>query len=275
VPKKPRTKRFYGRSVASTLAPVLAAALASWLFALAADNKTGHGWLLGIGAVVALIASGVVPGLVKARDTRDTDALETEITGLRVALDGATSTAKRDQMIKISDELMPFAGTSADMARQPHDQRPAYLEGVAKVAAAAVAHITADHVDSPRAVVYLLDSDENLMRSIGHSGRGKKPRPFEANTTRGKSALDFIDGRATAFYEDLTKDRPDGYDGTMSDYKTFISTPIWTDSGVYGMVTLDAPAAGSFNKGDVALVELAAELMAIPFEIGQDQDSDE
>ena len=48
---------------------------------------------------------------------------------------------------------------------------------------------------------------------------------------------------------------------------------VWTESGVYGMVTLDAPEPKSLDAGDVALTELVAEFMSAAFEAAQDQDA--
>ncbi|WP_220699830.1 GAF domain-containing protein [Microbacterium sp. AG790] len=186
--------------------------------------------------------------------------------------------AKRGLLLKLRDEYMKWASTTADMARQPHEQRHAYLSQVADSAATALRSVVSDHVNRPRAVVYMLNTDEDpfRMQPVGRSGRGEKPNPFVAGTPRGDAALAFIEKRATSHYPDLEnpkKPKPDGYVGTMSGYKTFIAAPIWTDTGVYGMVTLDAPRANSFDDGDVALVELTAEMMAIAFEIGQDDNA--
>lgn len=81
--------------------------------------------------------------------------------------------------------------------------------------------------------------------------------------------MKFLNRRVTAYYPDLREKKPTGYDGSMSGYQTYISVPIWTERGVYGMVTVDAPNAGTLDEGDVALVEMVAELMSIPFEVGQ------
>lgn len=185
------------------------------------------------------------------------------------------ATAQRDQLIALRDKLMPLAATTADMALQPQQDRGPYLRTVAAVAASALSTLVADHVDRARAVVYQLNVDREPVRleSIGHSGRGDRPRPFEEGTARGDGALDFIAKRQTAHYPDLAKEKPQGYEGSMSGYRTFISVPIWTEEGVYGMVTLDAAKATSFDEGDVALTELVAEIMSIPFEVGQDDDS--
>ena len=216
-------------------------------------------WLV-IFAIVSLAAAVVVAVAAKVREIKR----------------GATiADAKRKQLVKLRDQLMPVASTAADMARYPLEERGPYLEGVAKVAASALATTVAEHVDRPRAVVYLLDADADRtsMKSIGHSGRGNRPRPFLAGTSRGEGALNFLFERRKAFYPDLNKEKPDGYDGSMSDYLTFVAVPIWTETGVYGMVTLDAPEPKALDEGDVALTELVAELMSIPFEIGQDQNT--
>lgn len=180
--------------------------------------------------------------------------------------------AKRGQLVTLRDHLMPFASTTADMALRPLDDREPYLRNVAGVAAQALSALVADHVERPRAVVYLLNADASpiQMESIGHSGRGERPRPFVKGTPRGDGALNFLSTRRKVVYKDLAQQKPEGYDGTMEDYATFISVPIWTDNGVYGMVSLDAPRAGTFDEGDIALAELTAELMSIAFEVGQD-----
>ena len=252
-----RERAWAGVSVAVPIVGAFAAAqFLSW-----ALRETGavRAWLF-VASGASLAAAVVIAVVAKVREVKR----------------GATiGDAQRRQLVQLRDRLMPLASTTADMARHPIELREPYLEGVAKVAAGALARTVERHVDRPRAVVYLLDADAvpPLMRSIGHSGRGERPHPFVAGTARGDSALDFIDGRRAVFFPDLDRRRPEGYDGTMSDYRTFVSVPIWTETGVYGMVTLDAPAPGSLDEGDVALTELVAELMSIPFEVGQDQDT--
>ncbi|WP_309067535.1 GAF domain-containing protein [Microbacterium sp.] len=247
------------------------------------------GWYV-LAGLCALVAVAVAI-LGKHKESRRKGALErtndeltTALRTTRAQLDSAdkaqreaVGAAKRAQLVKLRDALMPFASTTADMAQQPLEERPGYLRSVAHVAVSALQAMVAEHADRPRAAVYLLntDSDPVTMESIGHAGRGEKPRPFEAGTVRGDAALDFLELRRTAFYPNLRRRKPDGYEGTASGYDTFISVPIWTDNGVYGMVSLDAPKAGSLDDSDVALTELTAELMSIPFEVGQDQNTPE
>lgn len=247
--------------IISTGVPIAGGFGAAQLLTVArAEPDPALGWLWTFAAVAVFLVSLTVAIVAKVIESRR---------GLTI------SKAREKQLVQLRDQLMPMASTTADMARHPLAEREPYLESVAKVAASALASAVGDHVDRPRAVVYLLDaSTPPSMRSIGHSGRGERPRPFIAGTARGDAALNFLDGRRHAFFEDLNSGTmPDGYDGTMSGYKTFISVPIWTESGVYGMVTLDAPVPKSLDAGDVALAEIVAEFMSAAFEVAQDQDS--
>jgi hypothetical protein len=180
------------------------------------------------------------------------------------------STARERFKLRLRDEAMPFLTTAAEMARLPFDERAAFLKPVALQAVALLRGLV--EVDRSRANVYVLDLDqaELQMVSIARSGRGERPKPFVAGTERGDSALEFMQGQATTYFPDLDEEAPAGFVFEGHDYGTLVSVPIWTDAGAYGMVTLDAPKAGSLTPGDVALVEAVAEMMTIPFEIAQD-----
>jgi len=233
---------------------------AQFLTIARAETNAALGWLYSLAAFVVLAAALVVAIVAKVLESRRASTV---------------AEAREEQLVQLRDNLMPVASTIADMARHPLAEREPYLESVAKVAASALASVVGTHVDRPRAVVYLLDAEEHPgMRSIAHSGRGERPGPFLANTERGDAALNFLDGHRRAFYENLSDGtKPVGYDGTMKDYKTFVAVPIWTETGAYGMVTLDAPTAYSLDAGDVALTEVIAEIMSAAFEVAQDQDS--
>jgi hypothetical protein len=255
--KKPRTSWV----IISTGVPIAGGFGAAQLLAIArTEINPVLGWLDSLAAIVVFLAALAIAIIAKVLDSRR---------ALTIA------EAREKQLVQLRDQLMPMASTTADMARHPLSEREPYLESVAKVAASALAATVGAHVDRPRAVVYLLDADTPpSMRSIAHSGRGERPGPFLAGTVRGDAALNFLDGHRRAYYADLSKgENPGGYDGTMSDYKTFVSVPIWTETGAYGMVTLDAPASESLDAGDVALTEIVAEFMSAAFEVAQDQDT--
>ena len=303
VTEKKTSNRERAWLIISVAVPILGAAAAAHLLAIARSivpPKTTPGtpalpfwateqagWYAA--AVLCAVVAVVVAILAKYRESQKKGALEktNEEQGSKLAAaegdlaNAATKerraavAAKQEQLVKLRDEFMRFASTTADMALQPLEERQAYLKTVAAVAASALATMVGEHVHRPRAVVYLLNIESSplTMESIGHAGRGERPGPFEAGTPRGDAALEFLDGKRPAFYPNLEDEKPLGFEGTMSGYKTFISVPIWTANGVYGMVSLDAPRANLFNDGDLALTELTAELMSIPFEVGQDHNA--
>lgn len=247
--------------IASPLVQLLGAFGASQFLSWAIREPDGvwKGFLFTF-AILSMLAAVVVAVIGKVREHQRARNLKT---------------AREAQRVALRDSLMPVASTVADMALQPQKDRLASLKVVAQTGAGALSSLIAAEVGRSRAVIYMLDVDRDPIRmvSIGFAGRGDRPRPFEAGTPRGDGALDFIKGLETAFYPDLAAEKPDGYNGTATGYNTFISVPIFTENGVYGMVTLDALKANSLDAGHVALVELLAEIMSIPFEVGQDDDS--
>jgi hypothetical protein len=234
----------------SAAVPLIAAGAAGPVIGLA-FRVPGSEWLfVGLGAVLLGIAV-VFQVRAKLNERRE-------------------STAHERFKLRLRDEAMPFLTTAAEMARLPFDERAAFLKPVALQAVALLRGLV--EVERSRANVYVLDLDqpELQMVSIAHSGRGERPKPFVAGTDRGDSALEFMQGQATAYFADLDEESPVGFVVEEHDYRTFVSVPIWTDAGAYGMVTLDAPKASTLTPGDVALVEAVAEMMTIPFEIAQD-----
>src|SRR5690554_5059263 len=161
-PKKDRTTKWERTWAATSVATPIIGGFGAAQFLNWAVRETGEGqaWLFVLSAASLAAAAGV--------------AIVTKILGLR---NHATiADAKQKQLVKLCDELMPVAATAADMARYPLEERGPYLESVAKVAAGALARIVEEHVDRPRAVVYLLDADADPpnMKSIGHRGRGHR-----------------------------------------------------------------------------------------------------
>ena len=243
-----------GVSVLAVAIPLIAAGLVGPLFGLAPRAGRWE-WALYTASAASLLIAVIFQVVAKVRELRRARDVET-----------AQELLRR----RLRDELLPFASTLAEMPQVPFAERLAYLKPVATQAVIALRELTEDHVPRMRANIYILDADAQAMESLAHSGRGDKPKPFEADTERGDNALEFVAGTTTAYYPDLRRERPSGYDGSMSGYNSFIAVPIWTDNGHYGMVTVDSPTAGSLTPGDVSIAELIAEFMSIPFEIAQD-----
>jgi hypothetical protein len=176
-------------------------------------------------------------------------------------LDEERATLRRE----IRDALKPIPELIAQLPALGYGDRALRLQGIAQACAAALYMLVSPTATEVRAVVYTLAENPDRMVWLAHVGRGETPRPFTSGTPRGDAALDFITTLRPAFYPDLSRIRPPGYEGTMSGYETFISVPIWSDESVYGMVTIDSPLRRCLTIGDQYLVELVADLLATAF----------
>jgi hypothetical protein len=292
-----KTNRFWADSwlVVSVAVPVLGAALATHLYRLAAEAtpekppqppldwwQTAQFWLNFWATLSLLLALGVgitakvMESRKKSKLEQTIDVQTEKLAGADRAKDAAVALAKLDQLVMVHDELIPVASSIADMARFPLEDRGPYLKNVAQAAASSLERLVSEHVQRPRAVIYSIDADADpvSMNPIGFKGRGKRPRPFKAGTPRGDAAIQFaFEAQPGDIWEDLTSKKPAGFDGSAADYKTFVSMPISTETGTYGMVSLDAPEPNSLADGDWALTKLIAEVMSIAFEVGQDQNT--
>lgn len=165
----------------------------------------------------------------------------------------------------VHDALKPIPELIAQLPPLTYNDRAQRIQGIAQACATALFMLISPHTPEVRANVFVLREGPDRMEWLAHVGRGGTPRPFLAGTPRGDSAIDFITELQPAFFPDLTTDRPEGYEGSMSDYETFISVPVWSDQAVHGMVTIDAPMKNTLTKADQRLVEVVAELMATAF----------
>ena len=117
----------------SAAVPVAGSFGAAQLFAWAARDTSGlQGWLFASGAVAITAAVGVTIASKVVEQRRGT----------------STARAKRNQLVKLRDEFMPLASTTADMARQPLVVRQAHLKAVSATAAAALRSVVGEHVSN-------------------------------------------------------------------------------------------------------------------------------
>lgn len=165
------------------------------------------------------------------------------------------------------DALRPISELIAQLPALSYADRALRLQGIAQAATTGLYMLLSPHAKGVRANVFSLHDGPDRMTWLAHTGRGVTPRPFMSGTARGDAALEFVTRLEPVMYADLTAKRPAGYEGSMSDYETFIAVPVWTDESVYGMVTIDAPTKNTLTVGDQYLVELVAELMATAFAV--------
>jgi len=172
---------------------------------------------------------------------------------------------REDMRRQVRDALKPIPELIAQLPALGYGDRAHRLQGIAQASATALYMLVSPHAEGVRANLFALEEGPDRMEWLAHVGRGETPRPFIAGTPRGDSALAFITELNPVFYPDLTVNQPEGYEGSISDYETFVAVPIWSDQAVYGMVTIDAPTKNALTVGDQYLVEVVAEMMATAF----------
>lgn len=238
-----------GRRAGTSVVTLLLAAAGPTLIGF--TGAVGAFWALMLFGGIALILAAIAIQAVQVfRDTRRVKSLAAE---------------REDMRCEIRDALKPIPELIAQLPALGYGDRAHRLQGIAQACATALFMLVSPHAEGVRANVFALEDGPDRMEWLAHVGRGATPRPFVAGTARGDSALQFITELMPVFYPDLTTKQPDGYEGSMSDYETFVSVPIWSDQAVYGMVTIDAPTKNTLTEGDQYLVEIVAEMMATAF----------
>jgi len=214
-------------------------------------GAVGVFWALMLFGGIALILSAIAIQAVQVfRDSRRIKTLDAE---------------REDMRRQVRDALKPIPELIAQLPVLGYRERAHRLQGIAQACATALYMLVAPHAEGVRANVFTLKENPDRMEWLAHVGRGETPRPFISGTPRGDSAMEFITELKPVFYPDLTAKQPEGYEGSMSDYETFISVPVWSDQKVYGMVSIDSPVKNSLTTGDQYLVEVVAELIATAF----------
>jgi hypothetical protein len=229
---------------------VLLPGLGVLLVTLGQDHENSKQWaLLVSGVVVGILGAALQIGREKWRK-RITEGERTEAGRFRVA---------------VQDAFQPVAELVAGMPSMSKALREARLKEVSQQAVGALRLLLKD-VDRLRAGVYSLNESADELLCIAYHGRGEKPRPFEKGSERGDSALKMVKDGGNLFVKDLdTQAIPVHYRGSGAGYRTFISASISTGETAFGMVTVDAPTAGSLVGTDQQIVMLMADLLAIAF----------
>ncbi|ABM10531.1 hypothetical protein AAur_pTC10259 (plasmid) [Paenarthrobacter aurescens TC1] len=123
-------------------------------------------------------------------------------------------------------------------------------------------------VRDARAVFYTYDDSKPELKVFDYAGQRNPSGPFEAGTARGDAAIEFVTQSPTDAVElirECKKETREGWKGSGQGYDTYISAVVATTEGPIGMLSLDAPHAGSLTGADKRYVRLAASLLAITF----------
>jgi hypothetical protein len=229
---------------------VLLAGLGVLLVTLGQDHEDKKQWTLLVAGVLVGVLGGALQWGREIWRRRIAEIERTEVDRFRVA---------------VQDAFQPVAELIAGMPSMGKTLREARLNEVCQQAVGALRLLLPD-VDRLRTVVYSLNESADTMSCIAYQGRGEKPRPFETGTDRGDYALELVKTGGNLFVKDLaTEPIPVEYRGSGAGYSTFISASISTGETAFGMVTVDAPTAGTLVGTDQQIVMLMADMLAIAF----------
>ncbi|MEJ1815927.1 GAF domain-containing protein [Clavibacter michiganensis] len=154
----------------------------------------------------------------------------------------------------------------ADMADKTKTGRDADFILCVKQTVLAIVNGMHREIDGVRAVVYQIVPDKQRMEVVDWTAKGWRTAPseFVRGTNRGDKAFEVLVQGRPLYVEDISK-APDEWAGSGSGYKTFISVPIMSRENAYGLLTVDAPDAGSLRKDDENDLILVAGILAIIF----------
>lgn len=232
-----------------TLLTVLLPVAASVLFVFMGDLDDLGDWAFLVVATSLLLLNAVVAYATTWWRRQDSEADDDEANRLRVAT---------------KDALQPLAELTASMPYENRRDREASLQLVATQAVASLVLLLKD-VDRLRAVVFAMDPGLSSMHPMAYHGRGSTPSSFTTGNRRGDHALQLVRAAVSLFVRDLDEHKPEEWEGSGADYRTFISAAITNGEYAYGMVTVDAPRAGDLGENDRHIVSLVADLLAIAF----------
>lgn len=261
----------------SYIAP-LVATLGAAIFPMSLTDDSGldshiqwitSGWWTLIG-ILAFVGGGIWTA-------RGASKRENERTQLRKALKceqerhAATRTVAKDEAsADLTHILFPLihdvanlvASSSAGHGRDLVNRALGIVTKLVDVPKVRACLYRLDHVEDAEA-----DRDDipnSLTLRTPHDGRLDEPRQ---SFVRGQSRVDddvfrVVDEGRTRLVEDVDHTHED-VDCKDKVYKTFFNVPVKFQTQEIGMLSVDAPVAGSLTQSHVLLASLAAQLMAV------------
>jgi transcriptional regulator with GAF, ATPase, and Fis domain len=195
-------------------------------------------------------------------------ALAISLQIVKVVLDHRRDVAAANFRVQLRDALLPVTGVVSDMNVGAHfEVRREQLRTAAQATTGALYQLVSPHSSRVRANVFWVEESGNLVW-LAHSGRGERPGPFVRGTERGDAVFEFLARLRPEFFPNLKKRKPEGWEGTMEGYSTFVAVPIWSTGKVFGMLTIDSPKAKSLVLEDQYILEMFSEVMTLAFEKG-------
>lgn len=234
----------------------LAVCCAVAAFLLGSFAGRSSGWLLWVltGAAALVTAASVGLPLLAARSARvaATDAQQ------------VAERAKQQMRLVVGRVLTPLAYLLGEITdTRPRSNELERLQGQALqvVLAAATELVDAEGV---RACFFRWVSGRpNRLVLSGYYGRAEPGTiAFISGTELGNEAFRLIERDEDAFYPDLTKHAPPGWDPRAHRHRSLVVVPVATERESFGVLTVDSEEPGQLREQDVEVVRLLGELLA-------------
>ena len=164
-----------------------------------------------------------------------------------------------DKSVKAFDEMAWLAASNVD---KPTSDKT--LEKIADVLCSAICSLI-PQCPKVRASVYIYLKNPDKLKPISYIGRSDVPRTFYRDKPDDVEVFEYLEphGRRveTELFPDTRVSAPMHYAGNSARYQTFIRTPIWFGTVMFGMLVIDSPTPHSLGESEMRLAELfAAEL---------------
>ncbi|MGH3656361.1 MAG: GAF domain-containing protein [Micromonosporaceae bacterium] len=239
----------------------LACAVAAFALSSALSlNKNGgvSFWLmLAAAAVLTAGAVGLPMFAERAASMRAGDAQD------------SAEDAKQQMRLVVGRVLTPLAYLLGEITdAQPRSAAVGRLQGQAMQVVLAAATELVDATDA-RACFFRLADGRNRQRRMELAGYYGRAQPatwvLTSGTPLGDSALEILDDDMTAFFPDLTKEAPPGWDDDEHRHRALVVVPIATEQRQFGLMTVDTLRTCGLTEQDAEVVQLLGELLSAGF----------
>lgn len=230
-------------------AGAVVSAVATYLLSAQAGLSSGSArtWLLTLGA--ATTATTIILGAVQhwLTDRR-------RRTAEQVALEAA-----EELTLTLNGALGPITNYLGEMADAVDESERDHVAG--QLSQAVVEAVVKLSPDGSRSAFYHLDDNWRGLTREAWSGRPSQPRPyFTAGTPDGDAVLDLVRSGDFVIVDDVAAS-PMVTPSPGAGYETVAAVAVTAGSWPLGMLTVDAPRAGTLDQSDVELLRVLANLL--------------
>lgn len=248
------------RTILGVVGAVVAFGAGFWAFSLE-DDPTGVAWLFVVGVVGTLLA--VIMPIWEAKASHKT------IAGLKTDVTEAERKGRADLLLVVDFALRPLLEKLGILVRTRKAPEKAVLAAELKaLALAAIKEVIDPPVPQLRAnyfkLKYPAPDRPHLQDPVSTATAPRDRFDLGNGSSESDAILYMLAEVGFVFTADCVEDPPEGFDTSRERaYRTFISAAASDGVDVDGMISVDAPEAGSLTEADAMVVQLVATIIAI------------